>query len=368
MPVQKAKTPRIMISGYYGFDNFGDEAILWVLIREIKRNIRDIDIVVLSKTPEKTAYNLQVRAIDRMNFFKIVSELTNTNILVSGGGSLLQDVTSFLTIYYYLLIIFLARLFRVECFIYAQGIGPINRKFSRLATKFILSGIKNVSVRDNKSQLLLKELNIESDLTSDPVWLGLKGDCLDVLFEIPEINNNNNVIGVNIRPWKGISVLDFQELALNISHLARKNGETLLIMPLHYNYDFDICLNLYNILQTIAPEQKTVLIDKSLTPPEWEVIISKCQKVIAMRFHALVSSIYLKKELFGISYDPKVQTLMENFNCHYITTQQWQEKKLSEYLKNWYEISNKQLSYNPNYSHYNDLAGQTIEKLVKIIK
>ena len=84
---------KILISGYYGFNNVGDEAILKGLIEGIKRVEGPIDIVVLSQHPEFTSKKHEVRSIKRTNLLHIFKEMKNMDLLVSGGGSLFQDVT-----------------------------------------------------------------------------------------------------------------------------------------------------------------------------------------------------------------------------------------------------------------------------------
>ncbi len=46
---------KVLISGYYGFDNSGDDAILRAIVNDLNENIGgDIEIIALSKEPEYT--------------------------------------------------------------------------------------------------------------------------------------------------------------------------------------------------------------------------------------------------------------------------------------------------------------------------
>ena len=98
-------TKKVVISGYYGFKNFGDEAILSVLLDFLKKN--DSDIVVFSSNPEWTILNYSVNSVYSFDYKAIFKNIKNSDILISGGGSLLQDVTSLKSLVYYCLIIFL---------------------------------------------------------------------------------------------------------------------------------------------------------------------------------------------------------------------------------------------------------------------
>ena len=117
---------RVLISGYYGFHNIGDEAILKSIITALRQEKPDIKITVLSNDIEHTKNTYNVDAINRWNVAKIYLELLKSDGLISGGGSLLQDVTSSRPITYYTAIMKLAKLARKPVFIYAQGVGPIS--------------------------------------------------------------------------------------------------------------------------------------------------------------------------------------------------------------------------------------------------
>ena len=85
---------KIVISGYYGFANAGDEAMLSALVTSLREYISDAEITVISGNPAMTGANHQVRTVHRFNLPGIVAAVRSCQILIRGGGSLLQDVTS----------------------------------------------------------------------------------------------------------------------------------------------------------------------------------------------------------------------------------------------------------------------------------
>ena len=93
-PCAKNKTYDVMISGYYGFDNSGDDSILKAIVNNLKELKPDIKILALSNNPKQTKAVYGVDSIHRFNFPKIYLKLKNTSLLISGGGSLIQDITS----------------------------------------------------------------------------------------------------------------------------------------------------------------------------------------------------------------------------------------------------------------------------------
>ena len=122
---------KVLISGYYGFDNYGDEMILSLLLDKLK----DCKVTVLSSNPRKTFNTYGVHTVNTFSQPHLFKELTTCDVLISGGGSLLQNVTSNASLWFYLSIIKLAQAFRKETVIFAQGIGPIKGGFSTSLTK-----------------------------------------------------------------------------------------------------------------------------------------------------------------------------------------------------------------------------------------
>ena len=102
--------------------------------------------------------------------FEILKAIFSNDILISGGGSLLQNKTSNFSLFYYLFIIFLAKLFFKKTIIFAQGIEPIKGFLPKFFTKIILKKCDFITVRDIKSQELLKSWKINSTLVSDPAY------------------------------------------------------------------------------------------------------------------------------------------------------------------------------------------------------
>lgn len=105
----KYKRGDIIISGYYGFKNMGDDSLLKSMIDGIRAQRPDVKITVLSNSPKLTAESCRVRAINRFNLPKIAREMRSAKLLISGGGSLLQDGTSKKSLFYYVTIMRMAK-------------------------------------------------------------------------------------------------------------------------------------------------------------------------------------------------------------------------------------------------------------------
>ena len=168
---------RVVLSGYFGFDNVGDEAILFSIIRALRKLEPSIDITVLSNNPAETAATYGVESVNRWNIGEVRTALKSADGLISGGGSLMQDATSWKTIPYYSAIIKLAQMARVPVFIYSQGMGPINGSLGKWLVKSVFNKCAGITVRDEGSFELLREIGVRLPVTvvPDPV-VGLGGN------------------------------------------------------------------------------------------------------------------------------------------------------------------------------------------------
>ena len=149
---------KYLVSGYIGFDNFGDEAIAKVLTTYLKSKGAE-KITLLSSNPHKTERQYEVYSAHFLKFFKPILE---SDVLISGGGSLLQDITSLKSLIYYLAVIVVALVFNKKVIIFAQGFTPFRTKIGKIFTKFVLQYCDKIYVRDSKSQEILNDMRLNS--------------------------------------------------------------------------------------------------------------------------------------------------------------------------------------------------------------
>ena len=160
---------RFVLSGYFGFKNFGDEAILSVLVNKLQQYKHRI--TVISSDPKYTIGKFKhIRSVYTFKIPDIIGAIAKSDFLISGGGSLLQDATSLKSLIYYLFIIFIGLVLGKKVIIFAQGIGPIKTPIGQFLTKNLLKHCTYVSVRDKKSYELLNSWGIKTDLLCDPIF------------------------------------------------------------------------------------------------------------------------------------------------------------------------------------------------------
>jgi polysaccharide pyruvyl transferase CsaB len=289
----------IVLSGYYGFHNVGDEAILFSIIQALKTQHPDVEITVLSNDPEYTKKTYSVNAINRWKFKEIISLMKKADGLISGGGSLLQDITGMKSIPYYTGIIKIAQWLNKPVFIYAQGMGPINKSINKMITKSTLNKVSYLSVRDEDSMNLLKNIGVtkEISLVPDPV-MGLEAQTFSNEW-VAEQNFKRPFISVSVRDWP--SEADYKlKMAQALDELSR-SGYDIVFIPMHGEHD-------NHSSKEIAAKMEE---ENSIAPYDAEIqakisIIGQSELLVGMRLHALIFSAITHTPFVALSYDPKI--------------------------------------------------------------
>lgn len=309
---------KISISGYYGFDNFGDEGILGILVQNLKEI--DSDITVYSSKPEKTSKRYGVKSINTFDYLKVLNNIGNADILISGGGSLLQDSTSIKSLLYYLWVIFMALAYKKKVIIFAQGIGPINNPFARFLTKILLKKTNLISVRDEKSLFLLRGWGLSPELVVDPMW------NLDLSPKEPL-----GRIGIQLRQWKTLTDDFILSLARNVAE--KYSEKEIYIYSFQDSQDFEVCKKFQNYLSLMNNDIKATLIYQR-TNKEMVDSFRNLDALIAMRYHACLLAIKYGIPTLPISYDQKVEKLARELNLEFLTLKEIEKiPELTENLK-----------------------------------
>lgn len=294
---------KILISGYYGFDNFGDEAILGVLCEKMKELKHDVH--VLSKNPKKTSMQYRVDSSKTFDVLNVISRIKNCDTLISGGGSLLQDATSLKSLLYYLFVINTALFFKKKVIIFAQGIGPINNKIGELFTRLTLKKCSLITVRDEKSLFLLRGWGINANLVCDP------------LFDVSLVGSMpSNKVGVQLRDFKTLK----EPLLIKLAQQVNKefSDKEIEIFSFQDSLDFEVCKKFETILKNINPTIKTTLIFNQSSKEIMDKL-SKLDYLVAMRFHACLIGLKYGVKTLAVCYDEKVEKLASEAKIPFIS-------------------------------------------------
>jgi polysaccharide pyruvyl transferase CsaB len=296
----------ILVSGYYGFRNAGDEAILGGLITAVRALDPSVRFTVISGKAAHTRALHGVEAISRGDFKKIWAEMARSHLLISGGGSLLQDVTSLKTIPYYLGVASMAKLRGLPVMFYAQGIGPVTRLVGRGLVPLVGNWIDHITVRDEDSARRLRQMGVfrpPIEVTADAALaLGPADPEMGrrLLAEHGVKLDGRPIIGVSIRPWKYVHAQVEQALAQGLDELAERLGATILFIPMQQPHDVAV-----SRATSAMMKSRPVVLEGDFTYRQIQAVIGCCDLLIGMRYHALVFAAMAGTPLVGLSYDPK---------------------------------------------------------------
>jgi polysaccharide pyruvyl transferase CsaB len=272
---------KILVCGYYGFANTGDEAICLAITTELRS--LGHEVVVLSNNPVQTEQLYGVKAVRRMHPLETPLAVLGCDLLLSGGGGLLQDKTSSRTLTYYLGLIGLAKLLGKRVAVFNQSIGPLSETGrSRVASG--LRGVTNI-VRDTGSLALLESLGLPVQLGGDPA----------LLLAAPAVQADPNQVLIAPREGQAAATDCLVELAKRLV----QHGKKVLVLGFQPGWDDDE-LKAFDGIANV----QTKSTDNPHQALAW---IAQSGAVVGVRLHAVILAAAARVPFYGIAYDPKVQ-------------------------------------------------------------
>ena len=296
---RKMSPTKAVLCGYYGMGNAGDEALLVSLLQMLPESVIPI---VLSGDPQATKKQYGVASCHRKSTFTILNALKQSDVFIWGGGSLMQDSTSIASPVYYAGLMALAQQQGLKTIAWAQGIGPLNKSFTRWLTKQVLLGCNAVSVRDNASAQLLSSWQIEPVIAPDPVW-AMESEPIEQLKDI-----SKPVVAVVLRSHRLLTKPRLNTLIEAIREFQAHTSSHILLIPFQPMQDMAIAKSISAQLDrdnSILPVND---------PKKLKGLFQQVKMAIGMRLHSLIMAAAEGCSCFALSYDPKVTQLMSEIN------------------------------------------------------
>ena len=305
----------ILVSGYYGFGNAGDDSIAASILQNIRAEDPDAKITVFCKSPKQSAKKYRARAIGRFNLPAILREMHGAKLLISGGGNLLQNTTSSRSLFYYTTIIRLAKACGLKVFIYANGVGPVfGEKYEKKVAKTLALADK-ITFREPQSIDYVASLGFDREritLSADPALTLMPATDARIDYILREVQGEG-FFAVSLRSFsslrseevEGMDEETFAALmAKEIDRIVEETKATPLYLIMQSSRDKELCERVHaltNCKGHILP---------ALTAPEILGVLSRTSLVIAMRLHLLIYGAAAGKTLLGVSYDKKVDSML----------------------------------------------------------
>lgn len=310
---------KIVISGYYGFRNSGDEAVLQSILLALEAEGAaagvTIEPIVLSIDPELTAGMYGVRSVHRMKLSQVRAAIRESDGLISGGGSLLQDTTGWKTIPYYLGIIKLAQWAGKPTFIYSQGLGPVNNDWFHRPIVSVFNQCAYVSVRDEESAHLLRQMGYTKgvEVVPDPVMgLPLRSKTSGGAVEASD-GTGVPVIGVSVRYWNK-DRSELRGIAESLKRIQENRQVLVRFLPFHLPSDEQASQEVISYMGTNGPAAGVELVKGVEHPQDMLGVVAACDLLIGMRLHSLIYAASQEVPLLGVSYDPKIDQFLHRLD------------------------------------------------------
>lgn len=360
------KPLRLVILGYYGFGNLGDDLILKSFVRQISelsdnlmKNVgRAVSLTVLSSEPSQTkeclaefvSESFTLDAQQRMSSTLVWKALCQADAFVLGGGGLFQDDTSLRSVVYYAGVVAMARLARTPVWMWGQGLTPLNTPIARCLTAWSFRQAEGIALRDAVSVSAAQQWCAASSTSvkrmMDSVW-SLPLPLSTLTSQSLRQDKNMLRLGVSLREWKDLTPERIEHLAtVLVSGLMHRYKEQEDMPDIQFegwvfqqNEDEPVLTCFKNCLEKTWQDLSAELTGsevsfQSLKPLSWVWVkgtgnlfesISQCDAVVAMRFHALVLALKARKPVLGLSYSAKVERLLAElespvFGVHEIET------------------------------------------------
>nr|WP_255437450.1 polysaccharide pyruvyl transferase CsaB [Thalassobacillus sp. CUG 92003] len=348
------------MSGYFGFQNTGDEAILSAMIHQLRAREPHIRITVLSHDMIHTTQTHDVASVNRWDLKAVMRVMKEADGLISGGGSLLQDATGRKSIVYYTGLMTLARWMKLPVFVFAQGIGPLHYRLSKHLVKHALKRTTHISVRDGESKDLLHRLGTARPVSvvPDPV-MGVyppEASSLSSNFKSP-------IIAVSVREWQDETRFH-HHLAKSLDALVRQ-GYTIVFVPMHGKHDQNASAAVASLMdetsQTLPP---------STEPEEKMAVIQGAKLMIGMRLHALIFAAISTVPFVALSYDPKIDSfaaLCKQVVAGHVARDDWNSDTLTATIEHMLR-NRSHHAYGQLVQAYRHQAHQAMDNLIRELR
>lgn len=323
--------PRIIISGWYGQFNAGDDAILDVFIEQTRARA-DCDIAVLVEAPENLPgmaalphpVGLGRGALRNLvdgSYLRHLAQLRRCDLFVLGGGGLLRDNTNWRNLVRLLDEIWWAKLFGRKVMLYAIGVGPFKSRLGRWLIRRSVNMCDLITVRSERCVALLRELGIAQDrihLVADPAFLlatqAPRDPALHQLFA------GGNKIG--FYPTYALLRKSFpgdahlKRMAAALDRLVETDAAEMVAVPMSVRSDgFDDV----RVAQLIRAEMKypeaLAIYDKRLSAEELKWVTAQARLNITVRLHAMIFSLGCGVPVVALNYEPKVGNVFAAFGA-----------------------------------------------------
>jgi polysaccharide pyruvyl transferase CsaB len=293
---------RVLLCGYYGEHNLGDDALLQVALGQLPTGVTS---TVTAFDEAQVQERFGVSTVPRRSLRQVLHALKGVDALVLGGGSLLQDATSFRSLLYYGALITAAKLQGKQVLLWGQGLGPLRRRRSRLLVSALLPLATAMSWRDQASASLAAEWGVAGLVAPDPVWA----------LAPQQWRGKQGPLVVCFRPTHHLDARSWVPYLEALSSLAVQENREVIWLAFHGEQDRGLLAQLRGdgLLSPELERRSREVVPAH--PREAMAVFASAGLVLAMRLHGLILAALSGSPTVALSYDPKVAAAAMAIGC-----------------------------------------------------
>ncbi len=314
--------PTVVVAGYYGAANAGDELILRAITGRLAR--AGVQPVVASQSARAVARTHGVPAFARVDVSLAEAVVRASSAVVLGGGGLLHDYAfarsgglagmfaePALSVPGWAPLIVLAELLGRPAHLFGLGVGPLEDPDARRLAGWLAGHANSVSVRDRRSRELLKGLAGAPpvvELAPDPVY------ALELGAEPPppaiaQLAGRWGLLVVNLRPWAEAEGLAGRA-AQAVGAVARRHRLAVIALPMQAGEALDEGA-LAALLTLLPGDVPRLLLPWTADPAVLAAVLGASAAALTMRLHAALLAHRVGTPCAGLAYDPKIAAHFE---------------------------------------------------------
>ncbi|MDA8216497.1 MAG: polysaccharide pyruvyl transferase family protein [Dehalococcoidales bacterium] len=305
---------RVGISGSYGGLNLGDEAILRVIVTELRRSV-PVEITVFSRNPADTLARhdvdraLPVRQLSRQ---EVRPEVARLDLLILGGGGILFDSEAGI----YLREAMLAHELGVPVMVYAIGAGPLRSPAAQRMVRDCLGRAAVVTVRERRARQVLEEAGLQDDIivTADPALLLEPQPLPEDALRREGMDGSRRLVGISVRE-PGAAAPDIKQeeyhqlLANAADYMVDRLDADLVFVPMEPHV-LDTQHSHAVIARMAYPRRATVL-KGEYTSGQILTLMENFAFAVGMRLHFLIFAALQRVPFVALPYASKVTGFLE---------------------------------------------------------
>ena len=301
----------VVICGAYGMGNSGDEAILDAIVAEMRAIDPLMPLTVMTRDPAGASARLGLTAVHTFNFPRFLAVMRRRALYINGGGSLIQDVTSRRSLWYYLFTLRAAKRLGCKVMMYGCGIGPVKRPGGVERTRRVLNScVDAITLREPDSIEELARFGVtkpEIILASDPALTlpSAPAEEVDAALEAAGAAPGGKYICFALRLWPGFGE-KAGVFAAAARHAHEAYGLTPVFLPINHLDDGQAAA----LVAEKLGDTPHVLLPGPMSSALVLGLMSRMQVVVSMRLHGLIFAAGQGVPLIGVSYDPKVTAFL----------------------------------------------------------